>query len=625
MNQGLFKLIFNRASGLLTPTWEGAPARGKQNAAASACALTLALLLFGQPVLANPSNPTIINGSVGFDTTGNTLTITNSPNAIINWEGFSINVGEITRFIQQHGASAVLNRITGQDPSNILGALQSNGRVFIINPNGIVFGAGAKIDVAGLVASTLKLSDSDFLAGKYKFTDGENAAGIKNEGTINTLSGGQVYLVAPKIENNGIITSPHGEIVLAAGHSVSLVDPKNPEIVVSLSAPDTQAINVGQLIAQGGSIGIYAGLVRQAGTVNANSASVDERGRIFLRGSQSTILGKNSVTSATNSVGHGGEIIVTAPEIKIEANASVDASGQTGGGTILIGGDAHGANPNIPNAKNTRVAAGAKLKADALASGDGGKVVVWSDDTTRFDGQISARGGAQGGNGGFAEVSGKQHLAISGHADLSAPQGRAGTLLLDPGSVSIVTGANTAPGGALDTFNTGWIEDQLNNSNLVISTANSNSTNPTEDITVSGAVNWSSNNNFSLFAGNNLTINAGISNTGSGGLTFNVGNALSINANISLTGGPLSVMAASATFRSGTTTFNDGSTYNVSGSTIISGATVNFDSAVTIPNLTIMAGGTFGDWDGGTDFSQGRVIAAATRELYDEVVALLAG
>ncbi len=102
---------------------------------------------------------------------GNLLSITNSPGAIINWRAFSIGSNEITRFIQQSSASSVLNRVVGADPSVILGALQSNGRVFLINPNGILFGAGAQIDVAGLVASTLNLSNGDFAAGRLRFTN----------------------------------------------------------------------------------------------------------------------------------------------------------------------------------------------------------------------------------------------------------------------------------------------------------------------------------------------------------------------------------------------------------------------------------------------------------------------
>src|SRR3954469_16190436 len=108
-------------------------------------ALTLALAqgLGVGTAVANPTDPRVLLGGATFNNQGNTLTITNTPGAIINWGGFSIGTGEVTRFVQQNGSSAVLNRIVGQDPSLILGALQSNGRVFLVNPNGVVFGAGA--------------------------------------------------------------------------------------------------------------------------------------------------------------------------------------------------------------------------------------------------------------------------------------------------------------------------------------------------------------------------------------------------------------------------------------------------------------------------------------------------
>ena len=151
------------------------------------------------PALANPTGPTVANGQASFAQQGSQLNVTNSPGAIINWQGFSINANETTRFIQQNAASSVLNRVTGQDPSVILGALQSNGRVFLINPSGIVFGQGARIDVAGLVASTLNISDQDFLANKLNFTGGALAGALKNKGAITTPSGGSVYLIAPNV------------------------------------------------------------------------------------------------------------------------------------------------------------------------------------------------------------------------------------------------------------------------------------------------------------------------------------------------------------------------------------------------------------------------------------------
>ena len=117
-------------------------------------------------VMANPMAPVVVNGQATFNAAGNTLTITNTPGAVINWQSFSIGASEITKFQQQSASSAVLNRVVGADPSSILGQLQSNGKVFLINPNGIVFGQGARIDVGGLVASTANITTADFVAGK---------------------------------------------------------------------------------------------------------------------------------------------------------------------------------------------------------------------------------------------------------------------------------------------------------------------------------------------------------------------------------------------------------------------------------------------------------------------------
>jgi filamentous hemagglutinin family protein len=125
---------------------------------------------------AAPTLPQVVNGQASFNQQGNVFSITNTPGTIINWQSFNIGAGEITRFIQQSSDSAVLNRIVGQDPTKILGALQSNGKVFLINPNGILFGQGSRVDVNGLVASTLNLSDADFLAGKKNFQAGVTAA-----------------------------------------------------------------------------------------------------------------------------------------------------------------------------------------------------------------------------------------------------------------------------------------------------------------------------------------------------------------------------------------------------------------------------------------------------------------
>src|SRR5574340_934043 len=254
-------------------------------------------------VQANPIDPTVVSGQTSFATTGSTLTVTNTPGAIINWQGFSIGATEITRFAQQSASSAVLNRVVSNNPSSILGTLQSNGRVFLINPNGIVFGAGSTVDVAGLVASTLNLSNADFLAGRYSFTEVPGAQKISNAGNVAAHDGGQIYLIAPDVENTGVITAPNGDILLAAGHSVDLVNTDSPNLIVNITAPAGDATNVGQLIASAGRLGLFGTVVRNSGAVRADSATM-QGGTIVFRPSQRTEAGG---TVSAQGLG-GGEI-----------------------------------------------------------------------------------------------------------------------------------------------------------------------------------------------------------------------------------------------------------------------------------------------------------------------------
>src|SRR5258706_9532689 len=166
---------------------------------------------FAGSALANPNGPAVVNGTANFATAGKSLTVTNTPNAIINWQAFSIGAGESTRFVQQSASSSVLNRVVGQDPSAIYGTLSSNGRVFLLNPNGILFGAGSRVDVAGLVASTLRLSNGDFLAGRLNFTgDPARAAAVVNQGSITANNGGAGYLLGAAGEKQGGLTAPGG-------------------------------------------------------------------------------------------------------------------------------------------------------------------------------------------------------------------------------------------------------------------------------------------------------------------------------------------------------------------------------------------------------------------------------
>lgn len=311
-------------------------------ACARRCALA-ALLTVSAAAHANPTAPVVVNGTATFSQAGNLLNVTNSPNAIINWGSFSIAAGELTRFIQQSSSSAVLNRVSGADPSSILGALQSNGRVFLLNPNGIVFGAGAQINVAGLVASTLALSDADFIAGRMRFTAVANAGTVVNQGAINAASGGQVYLVGSGVTNGGVITAPSGEIVLAAGNSVELVDPGTPNLRVEIVASDNEARNLEQIAAASGRVGIYAGLIRDGGSINADRAVSGSDGRIMLKAGGDMTLGEVNFSAA------GGTIIM-------QAGGNISISGTLATELMTIDMDIGVSGPDINPALEVSVA-----------------------------------------------------------------------------------------------------------------------------------------------------------------------------------------------------------------------------------------------------------------------------
>jgi filamentous hemagglutinin family protein len=471
-----------------------------------------------------PNGGVVVRGGATFDPRGNVLIITNTPGTIIEWPGFNIAPGEIARFVQRGSSSAVLNRITGQDPTQVLGALESNGHVFLVNPNGIVFGAGSRVDVNGLVASTLDITNADFAAGRRVFDAAAGRSGtIRNDGAITTPSGGRVYLIASSIENNGIISSPRGDVMLAAGHHVDLVDSGAPDVQVVVSAPADRAVNLGRILSEGGSIGIYGALVNQRGLVSADSAVRGEDGRIVFRASGETRLEQGSATSA-RGMDHGGSIQVLGDHVGITGDALVDASGERGGGTVLVGGDFHGANPGVANASATFIGAQARIRADAMESGDGGRVAVWSDGATRAYGSISARGGESSGDGGFAEVSGRGFLDYGARTDLRASHGAAGTLLLDPNDITIqagpASGSNVPASGPPVVYSGGPatsiitvtdLQAQLGLGSVTVSTAGGSGGPGGGRITVADAVGWSNGAALTLSADNGIAINGAIS------------------------------------------------------------------------------------------------------------------
>jgi len=275
----------------------------------SALCIAIALSAFTLDVQANPIGATIVNGAVNIDNSiPGVSNITNSPNAIINWQDFSIKQNEITRFIQQNSQSAVLNRVVGVNPSQVMGQLLSNGQVYLINPNGILFGAGSVVDTAGFLASSLNISNNDFLSGNYHFIAGQDAGDLDNQGIIRTGQDGSIMLIAPNIKNSGIISTEGGLITLASGEELTITSLDDPRIRFQIQAPDNEILNVGKVLANGGAADLFAGTIKHSGEINANSIEVDEQGQIWLMAKDTLMLTQDSITTANNNQGTAGTI-----------------------------------------------------------------------------------------------------------------------------------------------------------------------------------------------------------------------------------------------------------------------------------------------------------------------------
>ena len=398
---------------------------------------------------AGPEGAQVINGDVSIQQSAYNTTITASDKAIINYSSFDIARPETVQFIQPGSNASVLNRILSASPTNINGTLLANGRVFFVNPAGIYIGAGARINVNQLVASGLNISNSDFINGRYNFVGGNGS--VINNGDISAEG---VYLIGNQVTNSGNISCPDGYVVMAAGDRVFLGEPGS-EIVLeidesSLSGSDDVAgsgagvLNEGTVEAAGGIIAlaaagdIYSQAISNVGSLST-SVETGDAGKVELIAKEGTVLNSGSI-EATSDSGTGGTVQMLGDRVGLVDTGQIDVSGSSGAGTVLIGGDYQGKG-EVPTSSQVYVSPDSSIKADATENGDGGKVIVWADEMTRFYGDISARGGFEGGDGGFVEVSTKENLGFYGYVDTRAPQGKVGTLLLDPDELHI-TAAN---------------------------------------------------------------------------------------------------------------------------------------------------------------------------------------
>ncbi|WP_170252862.1 two-partner secretion domain-containing protein [Vogesella mureinivorans] len=421
-----------------------------------------------------PTGGQIVAGQGALQQAGNTLNVLqNSQQMITNWQSFNIGQQAAVNFIQPNASALVLNRVIGADPSQIFGQMRANGQVMLINPNGILFGPTAQINVGALMASSHAISNEDFLSGK--FTLGGASQAVRNAGSIAAADGGYVLLAGAQVDNSGSITANSGTVALAAGRDISVTVGQTGLLKVKVDTAAAQASinNAGALVADGGHVLLTAKqaaplasvAINQTGVVRADTLN-QKQGEIWIDGGAGKVVLAGD-TRAQAASGQGGRIVATGGELEI--SGTVNASGAQGGGQVYLGGGWQGKDPAIAEAGSVTIQQGAHVAASATDAGNGGTVVAWSADATRLLGSIEAKGAGQG-NGGQVETSSRGVLGVSGSVSAAGGAGgQAGRWLLDPTDITVVGGATgtawpTANGqsGAVNNVLASSIEASLN-------------------------------------------------------------------------------------------------------------------------------------------------------------------
>jgi filamentous hemagglutinin family protein len=460
-----------------------------------------------------PTGGQVTGGTAAISQSGAAMTVNQgSQKAIIQWNSFNIGSQAAVKFQQPNSSSIALNRVMSAAPSQIYGHMSANGQVFLINPSGITFGAGAQVNVGGLVASTLNIADQDFLNGTYKFTGGNSGGTIRNKGTITAAEGGYIGFLAPKIVNGGKLVTGHlGTVALAAGDQVTMnfdgdggvsvqVDPGAVRTLIEnhnlIAAPDGRVI----MSAQAASV-LVGGVINNSGVIEADS--------LASNGGVVTLEASNAITNT----------------------GAISASGATGGGT-----------------------------------GNGGNIKLVSLGTTTVGGSLTARGGASGGNGGTIETSGHQVVYGGAFIDTRAPGGQTGNWLLDPYDLTVTNGGPSTIAGSGGAYTSGPGGSTVSNTDIDRALVTTNVTLQTGgtagdgagngDIFVNGAISWNSGSSLTLNAFRNIDINANIAHSGTGG-------ALAFNPDGGGAGGLLAVRYGS------TVTLNPDAAFSISGTPYI--------------------------------------------------------
>lgn len=411
---------------------------------AGASAITLASF-----ALAGPEGGTVVDGAavISKPTTTTTQIDQSTNKAIIDWKSFNVGKDEQAIFNQPNSASVTLNRIFDADPSIIAGLVSANGHLILINANGMVFENGATVNTAGLIATTADISNSDFMAGNYRFeTPGSANASIVNNGLITAEEGGVVAFVAPSVRNSGVIQAKLGKVALGAGHTFVL-DLYGDNLI---SFPVSAEIAT-QLVGQEGTALIEAGGTIEAGSVQLTARAarglidnvINVDGEIIASGVKQT-GGSTFLTGGTFDplrhdthavariddaaggggsgalAGYGGRIVIDGGANNVNIAGSLSASGATGGSISVSGNN---------------VTAGGSIAANG-ATGAGGSVSIDARNFAALTGTISANGAV----GGSVNVN-ASNLLTAGAISADGSSGMGGAITFAARERQIATSA----------------------------------------------------------------------------------------------------------------------------------------------------------------------------------------
>ncbi len=536
-------------------------------------------------------------------------------NLFHSFQEFGLHRGEVANFLSNPNIHNIFGQVTGGNASYIDGLIQvsgGNSNLFLINPAGVLFGANASLNVpADFITTTATAIGFD--NNTWLNTTGENnwsalvgtpttfdfavanPGSIVNEGNLTVSAGQTLGLIGGTIVNTGVLQASGGDIRVMSVPGESLVQLSKPGYVLSLQVrngidptPTTpNPLSLPQLLTGNSEIS------------NASQVTVNPDGTVSLGGSGLRIDPQSGTTLISGTVDVSGDGPGTnSSSIQILGDrvglfsARLDASGTNGGGSIFVGGDFRGEG-KMPTARSTYVSPNTSIFSNALQQGDGGRVIVWADDSTRFYGNISARGGSAGGNGGFVEVSGKNWLDYRGTVDTFAPNGALGNLLLDPTNIVVVADDTaTIDLTTVDAFDDADTDTENSQTRIDVAAINNATANVTlqanNNITFSTPIEMLELGvGLSAEAGNDIAVNAGITTTG-GGVALNAGNNLAIvsGANVATGGGAIDFRAGNNITSNGAISTSGG------GVTLRANADSSGSGRLTIGNSITTEGGS---------------------------------